>query len=284
MDLICPDCRSPLQMASARMAVCAQHGGRYEVLFDRDAIPAPAAAPVVAEVASQTETACAVHPRQKAVGDCAACQKPICALCSFDLNRERYCSDCAADQASLQSQQMANGGLITLNLTPVPSGGWRRRDAPPANCADHPDNPSVAACKLCAKPVCATCDFALPGGVHLCPTCVEASESSTEVNPKRKKLSYIALALAVWSTVMLVLMFSGAFNSLFTDDEGGKAADVIITNITLWPLLIGTGLAMSAIDRRLKSTGIMKVAVWWNGVLAGIFLLFIIAANLGVFG
>ena len=282
MDLICPECRSPLQMASARIAVCPQHGGRYDVLFDRYALPAPA--PAVTEAAAQDETACAVHPRQKAVGDCAACRKPICALCSFDLNRERYCSDCAAEQATIQNRQMESGGLITLGLTSAPSGGFRRRDVPAPNCADHPDNPSVAYCRLCAKPICATCDFALPGGVHLCPSCVENSQSSDEISPKRKKLSYIGLGLAVWSTIMLVLMFSGAFNEMLTDDEGGQAADVILTNITLWPLLIGTGLSMSAIDRKLKSTGLMKVAVWWNGILAGIFLLFIIAANLGVFG
>lgn len=283
MDLICPDCRSSLQLASPRQAVCAAHGARFDVLFDRYALPAPAPA-AAPQAPAQADAACAVHPRQKAVADCAACQKPICALCSFDLNRQRYCSDCAAQQATEQSRHMTDGGLITLDLTPAPSGAYRRREAPAAPCADHPENLSVATCRLCAKPVCATCDFALPGGVHLCPSCVETSQSSPEVSPKRKKLSYIALALAAWSTLLLVLMFSGAFNSLFTEDEAGKAADVLITNITLWPLLIGTGLAMSAIDRKLKSTAIMKVAVWWNGILAGLFLLFVIAANLGVFG
>ena len=284
MDLICPECRSSLQMQSPRLAVCASHGGRYEVLFDSMALPVPPPAPVVTEAAVAEDTVCAVHPRQKAVGGCDACKKPICALCSFDLNRQRYCGDCAADQAAIQNRQVQTGGLITLGLTSAPSGSFRRAEAPAPNCAEHPENPSVAWCRLCAKPVCSTCDFAMPGGVHLCPTCVETSQSSDEVNPKRRKLSYIGLALAAWSTILLVMMFSGAFNSLFTDDEGGQAADVIITNLTLWPLLIGTGLSMSALDRRLKSTMIMKVAVWWNGILAGLFLFFIILANLGVFG
>lgn len=282
MDLICPDCRSALQMANTRTAVCAQHGGRFEVLFDRYAVPAPAqvAAPATPLL---DDTMCAAHLRQKAVGDCAACGKHICALCSFELNRQRYCSDCASTQAAQQNRAMSSG-LITLDLSPAPSGAFRRTDAPSAPCANHPDNVSVARCRLCSKPVCATCDFAMPGGVHLCPSCVENSQSSPEINPKRKKMSYIAIALAAWSTLMLVLMFSGAFNSLFTDDEAGKGMDVLITNITLWPLLIGTGLAMSARDRKLKSTALMNVAVWWNGILASIFLLFVIAANLGVFG
>lgn len=275
MDLICPDCRATLQMAAARLAVCPQHGGKFEVLFDRYAATAdPAPAPEPDAAAS-----CAVHPRQSAVADCAACGKHICALCTFDLNREKYCSDCAAVQASAQNAQQANSGLLTLN-----SGAWRRTAAPAVNCAEHPDNPAVAHCRVCAKAVCATCDFALPGGVHLCPNCVETSQSSDEVSPRRKKLAYIALALAVWSTILFVMMFAGAFNHLFTDDASGNAADILITNLTLWPLLIGTGLAMSANERRLRSTGVMKLALWWNAILGGIFLLFVILANLGVFG
>lgn len=282
MDLICPDCRSVLQMANARTAVCPQHGGRYEVLFDRYALPAPGATESASTL--PPDAMCAVHDRQKAVGDCTACRKHICALCSFELHRLRYCSDCAAYEAGQQSRNPSASGFTTLDLSSAPPRAFRRAEAPPAQCAAHPENVSVATCRLCAKPVCATCDFAMPGGVHLCPWCVENSQSSPEVNPKRKKLSYIAIALASWSTIMLVLLFSGAFNSLFTDDSGGKAADVLITNITMWPLLIGTGLAMSAMDRKLKSTMIMKVAVWWNGILAGLFLLFVFAANLGVFG
>ena len=277
MDLICPECRGSLQMQSVRMAVCAQHGGRYEVLFDRYAAPPPSA--VVTETAADGQTTCEVHPRQVAVHDCAACGKHICQLCSFDLNKQAYCSDCAAGQAAAQSS-VAESGFTTLNL----SARMRRSDVPAANCADHPDVPSVARCRLCAKAVCATCDFALPGGVHLCPTCVENSASSEEVSPKRKRLSYIAIALATWSTILFVLMFAGAFNSLFTDDAAGNAADLLITNLTLWPLLVGTGLSMSAIDKRLKNTGVMKLAAWWNGILGGIFLFIVILANLGVFG
>ena len=86
MDLICPDCRGSLEMTSARIAVCAQHGGRFEVLFDRYAAPPPAATPVITAPAAEGETACAVHPRQAAGHNCAACGKHICALCTFELN------------------------------------------------------------------------------------------------------------------------------------------------------------------------------------------------------
>ena len=214
MELLCPDCRSPLQVAVPGVADCVQHGGHFDVLFDRYAAPAGTGA---------------------APGE---------------------------EQAA----------------------GWRRVERPAAMCAEHPGNPSVADCRVCAKPVCATCDFALPGGVHLCPGCVERSHSSDEVSPKRKRLSYIALVLATWSTILVVLMFSGAFNSILTDDKAGEAADVLITSLALWPLLIGTALSMSALDKRLKNTAVMKVAMWWNGILGGLLLLFVLLANLGVFG
>lgn len=204
MDLICPECRSPLRMTAANIAACESHGKSYEVLFDRYAGDSP--------------------------------------------------------EARVRSS------------------------APAADCADHPGVPAVTSCRLCGKAVCGTCDFALPGGVHLCPACIENSESRTEVSPKRKRLSYIGIALAAWSTALLVLMFAGAFNSLLADPDTTEAADLIITNLALWPLLIGTGVSMGAIDRRLKSTMTMKVAVWWNGVLAALFLLFVFAANFGVFG
>lgn len=210
MDLLCPDCRSPLQISGPGSAVCALHGTLFDVLFDRYAVPPT--------------------------------EKPSTA-----------------------------------------PAGWRRVERT-AMCAEHRESLSVADCRLCAKPICATCDFAMPGGVHLCPSCVENSQSSPEVDPRRKRLSYIALGLAAWSTMLIVLIFAGAFNSLFTDDAGGKAADLIVTNLALWPLLIGTGLSMSAMDRRLKSTGIMKVARWWNGILAALFLLFVVLVNLGVVG
>lgn len=211
-DLICPDCRGDLKMTDAQWAVCAQHGGRYEVLFDRYAVPAESAA--------------------------------------------------------------------SAGAAPPPR---RRTDVPDGPCADHPGMPAVARCRLCAKAVCATCDFALPGGVHLCPACIE-SQSTQDVSPKRKKLSYIGMALGIWSTILFLLLLGGAFNSLFTADEAGTAADLLITNLILWPLLIGTGVSFAALDKKLKNTALMRVVAWWNGVLGAIFLLVVVAANLGAFG
>lgn len=264
MDLICPSCRGSLQLTPANGAVCPLHGGRYEVLFDRFATTAPALVP--------TDQKCDAHPAQPAIADCATCGKHLCALCSFELHGANYCSDCGVTNATISSS-----GMLNLNPIVIP----RQRHVVEGMCADHPEVQAVAFCRLCGKRVCATCDFAMPGDVHLCPACVE-NQSSSDVSPKRKKLSWIALALASWSTLLFVMLIAGAFNSFFTADEAGKAADLVITNLILWPLLVGVGVSLAALDSKLKNTGLMKVAAWWNGVLGGIFLLIVILANLGI--
>jgi hypothetical protein len=239
-------------------------------------------------------TPCSAHPRQPAVVSCMSCGKPLCTLCSFEVAGQSYCADCgqAAARAAAPPPPRTpilpipqSSGFPSLGLTAAAAAAPPVPERPAAQCADHPDNPAVSRCRLCGKAICATCDFDLPGGVHLCPSCVETSQTApAEISPKRKKMTYLALGFAAWSTVMLVLMFGGAFNSFFTEDAAGKLADLVITNLTLWPLLLGAALSIGAMDRRLRSTAAMKVALWWNGILGGLFLLFIIAANLGAFG
>ena len=265
MELICPDCRGTLEMQSVVWAVCAQHGGRYQVLFDRYALPRKTA-PGTQAIPQPEGAVCAAHPKQAAVSGCGTCGKSLCSLCSFEVAGRVYCSDCAAGQA---------GGATTAAVL-------RRAPANLGQCADHVDVPAVARCKLCAKTICATCDFALPGGVHVCPSCIDSQSVSDEVSPKRKRLSYISLALAAWSTFFIILLFTGVFNESLNDPDTAKVADLIVTNLILWPLIVGLGLGLSALDKKLKNTMLMKAAAWWNGILGAIFLLIVIAANIGL--
>ena len=66
------------------------------------------------------------------------------------------------------------------------------------------------------------------------------------------------------------------------DNDGDL--DLLITNLILWPLLIGTGLSIGALDKRLRNTVLMRAVAWWNGVLCGIFLLLVIGVNFGLIG
>jgi hypothetical protein len=82
----------------------------------------------------------------------------------------------------------------------------------------------------------------------------------------------------------MAMLFGGAFSTFFEDPAMSKVADLVITNIILWPLLFGVGLSFSAIEPKLENTGVMKAAAWWNGVLTTVMMLIIIAANLGLMG
>jgi succinate dehydrogenase/fumarate reductase cytochrome b subunit len=159
----------------------------------------------------------------------------------------------------------------------------RRVDPAIGKCDAHPEVDAAERCRVCVRPVCATCDFSFPGGLHFCAQCVEKS-SSGEVDPARKRLTYISMALATWSTILMAMLFGGAFSTFFEDPAMSKVADLVITNIILWPLLFGVGLSFSAIEPKLENTGVMKAAAWWNGVLTTVMMLIIIAANLGLMG
>ncbi|MEA2163179.1 MAG: hypothetical protein QOK37_1306 [Thermoanaerobaculia bacterium] len=254
----------------------------------------PLAKSATSHDAAGSAAMCRVHPKQTAIAACHGCSAPVCSLCAFEVDRQTFCADCAIEHANVKRGQKTcpncdlsvptsvmrcdcGHDFTLLNLTAP-----RQRNVPSGTCADHPEVPAVTRCRICSKSICATCDFALPGGVHICPSCIE-SQATAEISPKRKKLTYIALGLATWSTLLLAFLLSGALNPLFAGADG-RMADVAITNLILWPLLVGTGLSIGALDKKLRNTRLMKAVAWWNGILVTISLLFVIGANVGLIG
>jgi len=116
--------------------------------------------------------------------------------------------------------------------------------------------------------MCATCDFALPGGIHLCPAC--ATKPQATLGAKRKVVLVWSLVLAVWCTIGLALVFLGAFAGNKNNEE---ALGVLLVLIVLIPAMVGMSLGMGAIDRRLTNPHILWVATIWNGVIIVIFIL-----------
>ena len=82
-------------------------------------------------------------------------------------------------------------------------------------CARHPDVQAVQYCKSCRVAVCGTCDFALPGGVHVCPDC--ATKTSEGLSEKRKKPLGWAYGLAVLGTLGTIVFFLAAAGGAFDD-------------------------------------------------------------------
>ena len=119
--------------------------------------------------------------------------------------------------------------------------------------------------------MCTTCDFALPGGIHVCPACATAPQ--TVLSSRRKKLLIGSYALAVWSTLALAVLLSGALAEMGKTKEGEMALGLIFSVVVLVPSIIGTALGFSAKDRRLANPPQVWVAVVWNSVLLGAYLL-----------
>jgi hypothetical protein len=75
-------------------------------------------------------------------------------------------------------------------------------------CAQHPKVQAVQQCRRCGGFMCATCDFAFPGDLHFCPTCVSRGDEG--LSGKRKKFMIWSFVLAAWSTVGMTCLVSGA--------------------------------------------------------------------------
>jgi hypothetical protein len=258
MELLCPECRALLEV-SGRKAVCRTHGGDYELLFDREAesmrrTPAAQAAP--------PDTFCANHANVGADYVCPSCAKPVCSVCSLEMYGTQYCSDCAAQRAS--------EGPPAIPDPP------RRPAVPPGTmCAQHPAVDAVAQCRVCRNAVCATCDFALPGGLHVCPQCIE-THSDQDVNPKRIRRAWLAIVLAAFTTLLFVVVFSGALVRMFELDPNSELTATLIGNLLLWPALAGIVVALLSFDRRLRNPPVIWTAVIWNAAMVGLFMLLVV--------
>lgn len=122
--------------------------------------------------------------------------------------------------------------------------------------------------------MCATCDFTLPGGIHVCPTCATAPKTS--LSPRRKKLMLGSFALAAWSTLGMVALFAGVFAGMARDKAGQEAVGIVLMLFVLAPAIVGTALGVGAMDRRLPTPPMLWIATIWNGMMVGSFVLLMI--------
>lgn len=273
MELICPECMGPLATTDGKTARCTLHGGSYRILFWRAAPakrpqPMPGTIPVAAPLPlnaspyaspSPDVRACPRHPGIYAPHTCAGCMSPICETCSFvQPDGRRLCPDCAAPAAITLPRDLRNlQGVM---------------------CSRHPDVQAVVRCHACSKPVCATCDFLLPGQIHVCPDCVTRTDH--RMSSKRKMMLGWSFGLAIFATLGIVLLFSGAVAGLAEGPAGEEMFGVLLSLVTFFPSIIGTALAFSTLDRRLSNPGVIWVAIVWNSLLLGTFILLSIIGTL----
>jgi hypothetical protein len=258
----------PMVTMDGQSARCTLHGGEFRVLLSRfETSPPPEAVPRDSGFA-YTLTAgsvCVQHPNVAAVYACSLCGTPICATCAFsEADGRQLCPQCVGRLATAKPAERTRVGYAPS----VPDG---------ARCVQHPHLQAVHQCKACGAFMCATCDFALPGGIHVCPAC--AASPQTSLSPRRKKLLIGSYVLAVWTTIAGGLLLSGIFAEVAETKEGEAILGLIFSLTMLVPSIIGTSLGFSAKDRRLPNPPAVWVAVIWNLLLLGGFVLLCIIGS-----
>lgn len=185
----------------------------------------------------------------------------------------RECPMCATQNAPTAVHCAGCGRQFGLfDAAPPP-----RRSSVPVGlmCAQHLESQAVAQCRACSAGLCVTCDFQLPGGVHVCPECIDKA-GDEEVSPRRKRLMVWSLVVVVYTTVMMALLITGALHRALAGDGGTAVVEATAGYGIFMPAIVGTALAFGAFDRRLRNTPLIWTSVIWNSVILGFFLILIV--------
>jgi len=208
--------------------------------------------------------ACPRHPGVAAQYTCSRCQTACCLNCCYSMPDGSICCSTCYDQAQATAP---SSPAVSSAQSPVTS-------TPERGCPQHPLLPPVAVCKICGRGSCVTCDFFFPPNVHLCPLCVTTAHA--KLTPMRKKYLITALVMAAWSSIGVVLLFSGALAGMAQDKSTEMLLGLAIIGVVTVPSTIGTGVAWAA----LKKGGPNPIGIWvslvWNVLLLGAMLLLMI--------
>lgn len=253
-SLLCPECRGELRPEADGHLRCTAHGGRFQVLFHREARSASASPPPASEPwPAPPESQCAGHPGAPATELCMDCRAPMCGTCVFPMpDGQRVCPACAVKPGHRQPP-----------VTAVPA-------AELGECALHPGQPALARCNTCGALMCPTCDFTLPGDQHACPKCVGAA-SGRGLSPKRRGMMLGAFALAACATLAFGILLVAA-QSIQTESDA-QAFGVVMMILVLVPSIAGAGLGFGALDQRRGNTLALWIAAAWNLLIVVGFLL-----------
>lgn len=258
ITVVCPSCADSFRVPAGSLGRQARCLCGNEFMITMAAPPAiPPSVQIAAPVAAILT--CSFHPGVPATCACNRCRALICTTCGFAMgDGTMLCPTCAVSGA-------AGAAISTI----APAG---RR------CQRHPEVAAAFLCRTCGASMCPTCDFVFPGNIHLCPTC--ATSTRRPMSSKRKALVGWALGMAAWSTIGMVLMFSGLLAREFTNEKDLQAFGVLIGALVGLPSLIGGGLGISSLDRRLGNPPIVWVTAIWNILLLSVWLLLVIIGSL----
>lgn len=176
--------------------------------------------------------------------------------------------------ATVEAGAMAMSTEGAPPAPPVVSGVPRPSEM---RCVQHPGVAATQQCQMCGAYMCATCDFALPDGRHLCPPC--ATKPQPALGPKRKKAMIWSFVCAAAGTLGFVASLGYAATVGVETEAEQNALGVVMMLVVLVPSIAGVGVGLGAIDRRYRNPPSLWAATIWNGVLLGIFVLMTIIGN-----
>lgn len=263
MELLCPECMAPLATSDGQSAACTTHQGQYQILFSRWRPPPPPKAEEDAppiEYVLQPGAVCVQHSNVDAAFACRACGAAICNVCAFtEPDGGAFCPSCIAHRVRREAHST---GDIAPAVVRIPEG---------VRCVQHPSVAATAQCKSCGAFMCATCDFELPGGLHICPACAAAPQ--TALSSRRKKLLIGSYALAGWTTLGMAVLLSGALAEAGKTKGGEAMLGLALSAFLLIPSIVGLALGFSANDRRFANGPAIWIAIVWNGIILTAFIL-----------
>jgi hypothetical protein len=255
VELICPDCHTPLESADGQSARCPAHGGEFQILFTRHFTPPEVALPPVIPVAG-----CVQHPESTVVQFCEKCGAGMCASCdSPQPDGSHFCPACAQPQYTPLRLQARAPEPVHAAPPPLPfnvPAGVR--------CVQHPHLAAAEKCGACGAYMCHTCTFDLPTGAKLCPAC--ATSTSSAFDSKKKNLLIGSYAFALWCTIILILISFGVFRNMGSTREGRMALGFLLLLALVAPSLAGLALGVSTVERRRRASIATWIAIVWNGL------------------
>jgi len=188
--------------------------------------------------------------------DCAVYSRDGLIIC-------RTCQKKPQLSVAIAPDPVEDEGEIPLRevVSAPPTRGIANRSA--LYCALHPAVEAVHRCAECKSPICATCDFAFPGGIHLCPPC--ATNPKQKLTPgRRNKIMWsigIGAACLIGSLGMIVLV-----RTVGADREVLQMTGCMIM-IFLLVSVIGLVLGLTSFSRKTFNPAYIWVGVILNGLV-----------------
>jgi hypothetical protein len=214
---------------------------------------------------------CKNHPQAAATCTCQQCQSPICDACVRTTPQGLVlCPACEPPEPldTLDTESPDSTYELSVPAPAPPAQEYRSTLSFGKPCKAHPDAVAVAICHQCRSPICATCDFPFPGGIHLCPAC--ATNPKQGLTTKRKRLTHWSIGLGVFSMMLLVIGIIAAVTSGGT--ESGLQFAGCFVCLSFPACVVGFVLGVTTFNKKAENPGILWVGPVLNGLVIAFFI------------